>query len=117
MSERDALLAIYKIGVKNEIEEVKAAGQPAAVGVLPFDADADALLWARWDAATRDSLLLYDGSGVYEKHVDELTLSYAGEAAAFYKLAAQTCFRSGEQHKFAADDVKKDLEQLGGEDA
>jgi hypothetical protein len=63
MNERDALLAIYKIGVKNEIEEVKAAGEPAAVDVLPSDADADALLWMRWDAATRDSILLYDGSG------------------------------------------------------
>jgi hypothetical protein len=116
MNERVALLAIYRIGVKNEIEEVKAAGEPAAVGVLPSDASADALLWMRWDAATRDSILLYDGSGVYEKHVDDLTLSDAGEAAAFYEHAAQACFRTRDQHMFAAD-VKEDLEQLGGEDA
>jgi hypothetical protein len=116
MNERDVLLAVYKVGVKNEIEEVKAAGEPTVVDVVPSDTDADALLWMMWDAATRDSIMLYDGVGVYEKHVDDLALSEAGEAAAFYEHAAQACFRAGEQHKFAAD-VKEGLKPLGDGDA
>ncbi len=116
MNKRDVLLAIYKAGVKNEIEDVKAAGEPGVVDVFPFDADADALLWLRWDAAMRDSIMLYDGSVVYEKHADDLTLSDAREAAAFYELAAQACFRSGDQHMFAYD-VLKDLEELVADDA
>ncbi len=116
MSERDALLAMYKVGVQNEIEEVKAVGEPIVVDLLPSDTDADVLLLLRWDAATRDSIMLYDGSEVYEKHVNELILSDAEKAVAFHELAAGACFRSKEQHKFAAD-VTADLEKLGGNNA
>jgi hypothetical protein len=116
MNERDALMAIYKAGVEAENEEIRAEGRPEAAGILPEDAEADELLLMRWEAATRDSIMLYDGTDFYEKHTDDLTLSDAKEAAAFYELAAQACFIAGEQHKFAAD-VKKDLEQLEGGDA
>jgi hypothetical protein len=107
---------VYKVGVKKEIEEVKAAGEPAIAGLLPSDADADALVWSRWDAATRDSIMLYAGGEVYEKHLDDLTLSDVEAAVAFCQLTVRACLRSGEQHKFVAD-VKEDLEYLGGNDA
>jgi len=116
MNERNALLAIYKAGVEAEIEQTRAEDRPEAVGVLPEDAEADELLLMQWEAATRGSIMLYDGTDFYEKHTDDLTLSDAKEAAAFYQLAAQAGFLAREQHIFAAD-VKKDLEQLEGGDA
>jgi hypothetical protein len=117
VSERDALLAMYKVSVQNEIEEVKAVGEPIVVDLLPSDTDADVLLLLRWYAATQDSIMLYDGSEVYEKHVNDLILSDAEKkAVAFHELTAGACFRSEEQHKFAAD-VTADLEQLGGNNA
>jgi hypothetical protein len=116
MKERDALLAIYKAGVEAEIEETRAQGRPEALGVLPEDAEADELLLMQWEAATRGSIMLYDGTDFYEKHSDDLALSDAKEAAAFYELVSQACALAAEQHMFAAD-VKEDLEQLGGGDA
>jgi hypothetical protein len=72
MSEYHELLAIYKIAMRNEIREVKTAGEPTLVDTLPSDTNAKSLLWLRWSAAMRDSLMLYDGKEVYEKHVDDI---------------------------------------------
>ena len=116
MNEHAALLAVYKMGVKDEIEEIKAAGSSPTGRDLPADIEADELLRMRWEAATRDSIMLYNGTDVYEKHVDDLALSDAGEISAFLELAAGACFRSSDQHGFAAS-VLEDLQGLEGSDA
>jgi hypothetical protein len=116
MIDPDELMAIYKAGVEAEIEEIRAQGRPEAVVVLPEDAEVYELLLMRWEAATRDSIMLYDGTDFYEKHTEDLILSDAGEAAAFYELVTQAYALAAEQHIFAAD-VKEDLEQLEGGDA
>jgi hypothetical protein len=63
-----------------------------------------------WEAAERDSVLLYDGTDVYERHVDDLSLSDAA-LAAYLDLAVTALSRSAEQHRFAGD-VKRDIEEL-----
>ena len=90
--EHDVFTALFKARVRNEIEEVKVAGEPTVVNVLPSNTEADALRWLRWDAAARDSILLYDQSSIYEKHVDDLTWSDALETGAFLYLLAKACF-------------------------
>jgi hypothetical protein len=70
----------------------------------------------QWEAAERDSVLLYDGIDVYERHVDDLSLSDAELAEAYLDLAISALSRSAEQHRFAGD-VKRDIEELEAGDA
>ena len=112
----DALLAVYRAGTKMEIDATKAAGRPETFDFLPEDAEADQLLLMKWEAAERNSVLLYDGTDVYERHVDDLSLSDAALAAAYLDLAVTALSRSAEQHRFAGD-VKRDIEELEAGDA
>jgi hypothetical protein len=116
MHNNDALLAVYRAGTKMEIDESKAAGRPETFDFLPEDAEANQLLLMQWEAAERDSVLLYDGTDVYERHVDDLSLSDAALAAAYLDLAVTALSRSAEQHRFAGD-VKRDIEELEAGDA
>jgi len=115
MHNNDALLAVYRAGTKMEIDAIKAAGRPETFDFLPEDAEADQLLLMTWEAAERDSVLLYDGTDVYGRHVDELSLSDA-KSAAYLDLAISALSRSAEQHRFAGD-VKRDIEELEAGDA
>ena len=116
MHNNDALLAVYRAGTKMEIDAIKAAGRPETFDFLPEDAAADQLLLMTWEAAERDSVLLYDGTDVYERHVDDLCISDAELAEAYLDLAATALSRSAEQHRFAGD-VKRDIEELEAGDA
>jgi len=111
MHKNDALLAVYRAGTKMEIDATKTAGRPETFDYLPEDAEANQLLLMQWEAAERDSILLYDGTVVYERHVDDLSLSDAELAAAYLDLAVSSLSRSAEQHRFARD-VKRDIEEL-----
>ena len=99
-----------------EIDVRKATGRPETFDFLPEDAEANQYLLMEWEAAERDSVLLYDGTDVYERHVDDLSLSDAELAAAYLDLAAGALSRSVDQHRFARD-VKKDIEEWGTGDA
>ena len=112
MNEHDA----YKARVRARIEETKAASLPTASAKLPEGHKLDQLRWIEWDAATRDSIILYDGTSLYEQHVDDVTLMDRQEANAFYELMARTAVRAGDQHMFAAD-VLEDLKDLEADDA
>jgi len=116
MHNNDALLAVYRAGTKMEIDATKAAGRPETFDFLPEDAEADQLLLMTLEAAERDSVLLYDGTDVYERHVDDLSLSDAELAAAYLDLAISALSRSAEQHRFAGN-VKRDIEELEAGDA
>ena len=116
MHNNDALLAVYRAGTKIEIDATKAAGRPETFDFLPEDAEADQHLLMQWEAAERDSILLYDGTDVYERHVDELSLLEAEMAAAYLDLAVTALSRSADQHRFAKD-VKRDIEDLEAGDA
>jgi hypothetical protein len=116
MHNNDALLAAYRTGTKMEIDAIKAACRPETFDFLPEDAEANRLLLMQWEAAERDSILLYDGTDVYERHVDVLSLSDAELAAAYLDLAVAALSRSAEQHRFARD-VKRDIEELEAGDA
>ena len=116
MNINDALLAVYRAGTKMEIDATKAAGRPETFDFLPEDAEADQYLLMQWEAAERDSILLYDGTDVYERHVDDLSLSDAELAAAYLDLAVTALSHSAEQHRFARD-VKRDIEELEAGDA
>jgi hypothetical protein len=111
----DALLAVYKAGTKMEIDVTKVAGRPGIFDFLPEDAEANRRLLMEWEAAERDSILLYDGTDIYERHVDELSLSDAEMAAAYLDLAVSALSHSAEQHRFARD-VKRDIEELEADD-
>jgi hypothetical protein len=111
-----ALLAVYRAGTKMEIHVRKAAGRPETFDLLPEDAEANHYLLMEWEAAERDSVLLYDGTDVYERHVDDLSLSDAEIVAAYLDLAVTAPSRSAEQHRFARD-VKRDIEELEAGDA
>jgi hypothetical protein len=115
-NKNDALLAVYRAGTKMEIDATKATGRPETFDFLPQDAEANQLLLMQREAAERDSILLYDGTDVYERHVDDLSLSDAELAAAYLDLAATALSRSAEQHRFAAD-VKRDIEETEAGDA
>ena len=116
MHNNDALLAVYRAGTKMEIDATKAAGRPETFDFLPEDAGANQLLLMQWEAAEWDSVLLYDGIDVYERHVDDLSLSDAELAEAYLDLAISALSRSAEQHRFAGD-VKRDIEELEAGDA
>jgi hypothetical protein len=116
MHGNEVLLVVYRAGTKMEIDAIKAAGRPETFDFLPEDAEANQLLLMEWKAAERDSILLYDGTDVYEKHADDLTLSDAEMAAAYQDLAMTALSRSAEQHRFARD-IKRDIEELEAEDA
>jgi hypothetical protein len=116
MHNNDALLAVYRAGTKMEIDATKAAGPPETFDFLPEDVEANQHLLMQWQAAERDSILLYDGTDVYERHVDDLSLSDAELAAAYLDLAVTALSRSAEQHRFARD-VKRDIEELEAGDA
>jgi hypothetical protein len=112
----DALLAVYRAGTKMEIDATKAAGRPETFDFLPEDAESNQHLLMQWEAAERDSVLLYDGTDVYERHVDDLSLSDAELAEAYLDLAVTALSRSAEQHRFARD-IKRDIEELEAGDA
>jgi hypothetical protein len=116
MDNNDALLAVYKAGTKMGIDATIAAGRPEIFDNLPEDAEANQYLLMEWEAAERDSILLYDGTEVYERHIYDLSLSDAESAAAYLDLAAGTLSRSADQHRFAQD-VKRDIEELEVGDA
>jgi hypothetical protein len=116
MHNNDALLAVYRAGTKMEIDATKAAGRPETFDFLPGDAEANQYLLMQWEAAERDSILLYDGTDVHERHIDNLTLSDAETAAAYQDLAMIAVSRSAEQHRFARD-VVRDIKELEAEDA
>jgi hypothetical protein len=116
MHNNDGLLAVYRAGTKMEIDATKAAGRPEIFDFLPEDAEANQHLLMQWEAAERDLILLYDGTDVYERHVDDLSLSDAEMAAAYLDLAVTALSRSAEQHRFAGD-VKRDIEELEAGDA
>jgi hypothetical protein len=116
MHNNDALLAVYRTGTKMGIDATRAAGPPETFDFLPEDAEANQYLLMEWEAAERDSVLLYDGTDVYERHVDDLSLSDAELAAAYLDLASDALSRSADQHRFARD-VKRDIEELEAGDA
>jgi len=116
MHNYDALLAVCRAGTKMEIDATKAAGRPETFDFLPEDAEANQHLLMQWEAAERDSILLYDGTDVCERHVDDVSLSDAELAAAYLDLAVSVLSRSAEQHRFAGD-VKRDIEELEAGDA
>jgi hypothetical protein len=113
----DALLIVYKAGVKAEIRRTRAAG-PSQIGVegLPKSIEADKLNWMMWEAATRDAIPLFDGENIYEKHVDALTIADAKEAAAFCFLAGSVTLESSDELFFVGD-VLEGLEELEVDDA
>ena len=114
----DRLLASYKTNVKTEIENLKTARPPVPSSFedIPAAVEADELAQIQWEAATRDSIPLYDEENIYERHVDALTLSDAKEAAAFYYLLARAKMEAGDQHFFAGD-VLADINKLESNDA
>jgi hypothetical protein len=116
MHNNDTLLTVYRAGTKMEIDATKAEGRPETFDFLPEDAEANRLLLMQWEAAERDSILLYDGTDVYERHVDVLSLSDTELAAAYLDLAVTAVSRSADQHRFAGD-VKRDIEELEAGDA
>jgi hypothetical protein len=116
MDSNDALLAVYRARTKMAIDATIAAGRPETFDYLPEDAEANQYLLMEWEAAGRDAILLYDGMDVYERHVDDLSLSDAELAAAYLYLASDALSRSAGQHRFAGD-VKRDIGKLEAGDA
>jgi hypothetical protein len=112
----DALLTVYRAVTKMDIDATKAAGRPETFDFLPKDAEANQHLLMQWEAAEQDSVLLYDGTDIYERHVDDLSLSDAEMAAAYLDLTIAALSRSAEQHRFAGE-VKRDIEELEAGDA